>query len=117
MLSETLEFNIVDNIYEVLNNTLSQAEHFVKVPPVRTANAIIYHKPGDFVQYKMRPETDCEELIYVFNQNKSMIEVLELHDNPFWKERDAYLQDMVQVTILDMWAQGPAARMEFEESS
>ena len=80
MLSETLEFNTVKNMYEVLNHALSQAEHFVEVPEVRTANAILHHKPGDFHQYKIWPEQDCEELVYMFDQSKSMIEVLELQD-------------------------------------
>ena len=66
MLTETLELNTVENMYEVLNHTLSQAERFVEVPPVRTASAIRYPKPGDFVQYKICPETECEELVYTF---------------------------------------------------
>ena len=85
MVSETLEFSTVENMHEVLNKTLAVAEHFVKVRPVRTENAIINHMPGDLVQYKLCSEQDCEELVYMFNQNKSMIEVLELHDSPFWK--------------------------------
>ena len=69
-------------MYEVLNHTLSQAQDFAEVPPVRTADAICYPKPGDYVQYKICPETECEELVYMFDQSKSMIEVLELQDQP-----------------------------------
>ena len=68
MLSETLEFNTVENMYEVLNTTLSVAEDFVEVPAVRTDNRILNRKPGDHIQHKTCHETNCEELVYVFDQ-------------------------------------------------
>ena len=74
-------------MHEVLNNTLSVAEHFVEVPAVRTENRIISHKPRGFVQYKSCPETNCEELTLHVQPEQSMIEVLKLHEDLFWKER------------------------------
>ena len=38
-------------------------------------------------QYVMCPEQDCESLVYFSDQTKSMIETLDLHQHPFWKER------------------------------
>ena len=35
----------------------------------------------------MCPEQDCESLVYMSDQNKSMIETLELHEEEFWQER------------------------------
>ena len=35
----------------------------------------------------MCPEQDCESLVYMSDQNTSMIESIGLHEHPFWKER------------------------------
>ena len=41
----------------------------------------------DRKQYKICPEQDCEQLVFNFEPSKSMIEILELHENPEWKAR------------------------------
>ena len=38
-------------------------------------------------QYVMCPEQDCESLVYMSDQNTSMIESIGLHEHPSWKER------------------------------
>ena len=35
----------------------------------------------------MCPEQDCESLVYMSDQNTSMIESIGLREHPFWKER------------------------------
>ena len=35
----------------------------------------------------MCPEQDCESLVYMSDQNTSMLETLGLHDHPWWQER------------------------------
>ena len=35
-------------------------------------------------QYVMRPEQECESLVYYGDQNRSMIDVLGLGQDPFW---------------------------------
>ena len=37
--------------------------------------------------YVMCPEQDCENLVYMSDQNKSMIEILGIHEDPLWQER------------------------------
>ena len=41
-------------------------------------------------QYVMCPEQDCEGLVYMSDQNTSMVEALGLHGHPFWRERVEY---------------------------
>ena len=38
-------------------------------------------------QCVMCTEQDCESLVYMSDQNKSMIETLGIHEDPFWQER------------------------------
>ena len=38
-------------------------------------------------QCVMCPEQDCESLVYMSDQSKSMIETLDIHEDPVWQER------------------------------
>ena len=97
-LIETRDFDTVENMVETFNATLSQAPDFAKVPDINYSNRICYPKSGEYSQYKICPETECEELVYAFDQNKSMIEGLGLQDHPLWKQR---------VEVFKMWYKSP----------
>ena len=100
-LINTVDFNTVENMVDTLNETLSQAPDFATVPSINYANKVYYHKSGDYMQYKMCPETDAEELVYAFDQSKSMIEVIGLQDDPLWKKR---------VEVFKTWYKSPWAK-------
>ena len=84
-LVETADFNTVEHVLEIFNSTLSQKLHEA-VPPINHAGRICYPKSGEYMQYKICPETDAEEPVYAFNQSKSMIEVIGLQEDPLWKQ-------------------------------
>ena len=65
-----------------MNKTLSITKDFDKVPEARAECRIFHLKPDTRQQYKMCAEQDCEELVFTFDQRKSMIEILELHEDP-----------------------------------
>ena len=93
-LIETVDFNTVENMVETLNSTLSRAPDFATVPSINYANRVYYHKSGEYMQYKICPETYAEELVCAFDQSKSMIEVIGLQDDPSLEEARRSLQDV-----------------------
>ena len=71
-----------------LNEILSKPIGFPSIPTPRNDCHIMTFLPKKrHQQYVMCPEQDCENLVYMSDQNTSMIESLGLHEHPFWKER------------------------------
>ena len=60
-------------------NVIKERCHTLTFPPIKRRQ-----------QYVVCPEQDCEGLVYMSDQNTSMIESLGIHENPFWKERVEY---------------------------
>ena len=85
-LIEPRDFDVVENMVETFNATLSQAPDFAKTPEINYSSRICYPKSGEYSEYKICPEIECKELVYALDQSKSMIEVLGLHDHPLWKQ-------------------------------
>ena len=114
------DLSSIEDMREVLNKTLSLTKDFVKVPEARAECRILHFKPESRRQHKTCPEQDCEELLFTFNQRKSMIN-LELHEEPEWKDRvEAFKKGGTSTLgrILDVGAEGSQERMEsrqFEE--
>ena len=71
-----------------LNEFLSKPIGFPPTPAPRKDCHIMTLPPNKrHQQYVMCPEQDCESLVYMSDQNTSMIESIGLHEHPFWKER------------------------------
>ena len=63
------------NLIGVLNDSLRKKKtHFEEVPPVKDDNEIFMYISGKKLPYKFCPETDAEELVYVSDQELSLIE-------------------------------------------
>ena len=82
------------------NAILSQAPDSATVPSINDANKVYYHKSGDYMQYKVRPEIDAEERVYALDQTKSIIEVMGLQEDPFWKKRVEFFKTRYKPTWL-----------------
>ena len=73
---------------KVLNDILSKANGFVPIPQPRLeCRILVFPKGSSNRQYINCPEQDCKNLVYFFDQNKSMIEILELHETDEWQSR------------------------------
>ena len=71
-----------------LNEILSKPRGFPPIPAPRKDCHIMTLPPKQrHQQYVMCPEQDCESLVYMSDQNASMIESIGLHEHPFWKDR------------------------------
>ena len=57
----------------------------VELPEVRAERRILHSHPETRRQYKMCPEQDYEELVFMFDQREFMI--LELHEDPMCTDR------------------------------
>ena len=114
VMINTVDFNIVGNMVETLNATLSQAPDFATVPFINCANKVYYyHNSGDYMQYK----------ICLRQMPKNLYRSAR---GPTLEEACGILQDVVQVAMgkgyLDVgeYHSGKSARMEnrkFEEST
>ena len=64
-LSETVQFESIEQMCEVLNKTLSQAADFVGVTKPRAECEILTFSKEDksSKQFVIRPEQDCESLV------------------------------------------------------
>ena len=69
-----------------LNEVFRQAPDFAEVPDINGANEILIYTASAELPYKICPETDAEELVYVADQEKSMIEVISKHGKALWKK-------------------------------
>ena len=86
-LSDPVEFESFDHLYQVLNQTRSKAKDFETVPAPRAKCRIMrFEKGSRHQQHVSCPEQDCENLVYHYDQLKSMIEILELQDTDEWHD-------------------------------
>ena len=80
-MSDPVEFESIDHFRQVLNATLSKAEDFEPVPTPRPeCRVLTFDKGPKHQQYVNCPEQDCENLVYYVDQEKSVIETLELQE-------------------------------------
>ena len=87
-LNEIAEFRDADDMIQQLNGILSKAFGFPSIPnPRKDCHTMTFPDKKRHSQCVMCPEKDCESLVYVSDQNKSVIETLGIHDDPFWQER------------------------------
>ena len=86
-LHEFAEFQDAEDMVQQLNGILSKAIRFPSIPAPRKDCHTIFPPTKRHSQYVMCPEQDCESLVYMSDQNSSMIETLDLHEDPFWQER------------------------------
>ena len=90
-LHEYAEFKSVEDMIEKLNDILSKPRDFPAIPPPKEGLSHIDTPARQEAQAcVMCPEQDCEALVYMSDQNTSMVEALGLHDHPFWRERVEY---------------------------
>ena len=86
--SEYAEFKIVNDVIQQLNRILSTSAGFPLIPaPRKDSKHIQFPADKRNDQYMMRPEQECESLVYYSGQSRSMIDVLGLGQNPFWDDR------------------------------
>ena len=76
-LEDCADFDTREDMIGVLNQHLLNTPEFEGVPPYASTK----------LPYKICPETDAEELVYIADQEKSLIEVLGKHEEPLWGER------------------------------
>ena len=87
-LSQPVEFESIEHLRTVLNDSLSKADDFVTIPQPRSECQILtFPKGSRNNQYLNCLEQDCGNLVYFFDQSKSMIEILELHETEEWQTR------------------------------
>ena len=87
-LHEIAEFQDAEDMVQQLNVILSKAIGFPSIPtPRKDCHTMTFQPKKRHTQYVMFPEQDCESLVYMSDQNKSMIETLDIHEDPFWQER------------------------------
>ena len=71
-----------------LNGILATSEGFPQIPiPRKDCHTLVLPSNRRYKQYVMCPEQDCECLVYMSDQNTSMVEAIGLHENPWWKKR------------------------------
>ena len=86
-LHEYADFKDAENMIQKLNVSLSMSTGFPQIPtPRKDCHIMTYPPKQRHKQYVMCPEQDCESLVYMSDQNTSMIESIGLHEHPFWKE-------------------------------
>ena len=86
--SEYAEFKDVDDMIQKLNGILSTPEGFPQIPAPRKERKNLHFlltERND--QCVMCPEQKCESLVYYADQSRCMVEVLGLHQDPFWEAR------------------------------
>ena len=87
-LHEIAEFQNSEDMVQQLNGILSKAFGFPSIPsPRKDCHVMTFQSKKRHSQCVMCPEQVCESLVYMSDQNKSMIETLELHEDEFWQER------------------------------
>ena len=90
VLHEYAEFNDAEDMIQKLNDILSKPQGFPRIPePRKDCQTLTFPATKRHKQCVMCPEQDCEALVYVSDQNTSMIESKGLHEHPFWRERES----------------------------
>ena len=88
-LHEYAEFHDADDMIQKLNDILSKPDGFPQIPiPRKDCHTLVLPPPNKrHKQYVICPEQDCECLVYMLDQNTSMVEAIGLHDHPWWRKR------------------------------
>ena len=87
-VSDPIEFESIEHLRKVFKEILSKADGFVPVPTPRPECRVSTFPKGSRTgQYVTCPEQDCENFVYHYDQAKSMIEILELHETDEWQSR------------------------------
>ena len=87
-LEEYAEFQDLDDMITKLNGILSKSEGFPRIPvPRKECHQLVLPADKRCKQYVICPEQDCECLVYMSDQNTSMVEAIGLHDHPWWRKR------------------------------
>ena len=77
---EIAEFKDAEDMIQQLNSILSKPYDFPSIPaPRKDCHIMTFQPKKRHSQYVMCPEQDCESLVYFTDQNRSMIETLDLH--------------------------------------
>ena len=83
-LHEYAEFKDADDMIQKLNEILSKPIGFHRSQlQGRDCHIMKFPSNKRHQQYVICPEQDCESLVYMSDQNASMIESLGLHEHPF----------------------------------
>ena len=76
---------------------LAKPVGFPQIPDPRKDCHLFQANPGErHQQYVLCPEQDYEWLVYMSDQNTSMIEALDVQDHPLWKQRMQEYHDWQQ---------------------
>ena len=87
-LHEIAELHDAEDMIQQLNAILSKPHGFPQIPaPRKDCYTMTFKGKSRHSQSVMRLEQDCGNLVYMSDQNKSMIETLGIHEDPFWQER------------------------------
>ena len=87
-LGEFLEFDSAADVIQKLNDILAKAEGFPSIPvPRKDCHTLWMSSKQRFQQYVMCPEQDCECLVYMSDQNSSMVDAIGIGDHPWWRQR------------------------------
>ena len=90
-LHESAEFTDATDMIQQLNGFLAKRDGFPAIPTPRKDCHTFYAKPGErHKQCVICPEQDCEWLVYMSDQNTSMVEALGrlgIQDHPLWAQR------------------------------
>ena len=99
-LHESAEFQDAADMIQQLNSMLAKPIGFPQIPIPRKDCHIFYAKPDErHKQYVISPEQDCEWLVYMSDQNTSMVEAIGVHDHALWARRTVKL-----TTNGDQWS-------------
>ena len=87
-LQEVVQFQDANDMIQQLNGILAKPVGFPQIPDPRKDCHLFQANPGErHQQYVLCPEQDCEWLVYMSDQNTSMIEALDVQEHPLWKQR------------------------------
>ena len=85
---EVVQFRDANDMIQQLNGILAKPVGFPQISDPRKDCHLFQANPGEcHQQYVLCPEQDCEWLVYMSDQNTSMIEALDVQDHPLWNQR------------------------------
>ena len=97
-LEGPVEFESLDHMLAKLKRALHRRRLMQKFQKARVECRILRLGPKNRKKYKICPEQDCENLVFNFNQTKSMIGILELEKVPEWIDRIAVFKGWYKYT-------------------
>ena len=87
-LDASVSFKDVNDMIKYCNTILSIPHGFPQIPTPRKDCHTFYAKSDErHKQMAICPEQDCEWLVYMSDQDASMVEALGVQDHPLWKQR------------------------------